>query len=75
MVAVLMVWVWIYIRAQRERLGMTMAGFICVRAHTDFRMLGIEKVVNLMIGRFVVLCMGGREIMGRLLKDWEDVGA
>ena len=44
---------------------MTMAGFICVRARTNFRMLGIEKVVNLMIGRFVVLCMGG----------WGDGGA
>lgn len=54
---------------------MRMAGFICVRARTNFRMLGIEKVVNLMIGRFVVLCMGGREMVGRLLKDWEDVGA
>jgi len=26
---------------------MTMAGFICVRAGTNFRMLGIEKVVGL----------------------------
>ena len=54
---------------------MTMAGSIGLRARTNFRMLGIEKVVNLMIGRFVVLCMEGREMVGRSLKDWKDVGA
>jgi len=36
---------------------------------TDFRTLGIEGTVNLMIERSVVMCMGVGELVERLIRD------
>ncbi len=41
----------------------------------EFRTLGIEGVVNLMIKRSVVMCMEVGDLVERLVKDWGDVGA
>ena len=41
----------------------------------DFRTLGIEGAVNLIIKRSVVMCMEVGNLVERLVKDWEGVGA
>ena len=50
--------------------GLTVYGL-----RADFRTRGIEGAVNLMIKRSVVMCMEVGDLVERLVKDWEGVGA